>query len=145
MGKRAGLRPELIVLIVGAIGIAIVYVAWSFWTAVVGASRPAERPLASSESECDEIATARVVDAAAASGLVENAAIRDGGLVLVMRRRAFEAMTHRDQARLVVAYDCQIAGDGHHLTRIRIRSSLNGADMAVFESPDLLRLRPEHQ
>lgn len=128
----------------GAFALAIVFVLVMYAVSNCGGNGPEAprnvEPL-STDYPCNMTETLRAVNAATSTGLVREAEIADGGLVLVVRGNDLRRMTSAEREVLAAAYDCQIAGDGSHLAKITFRTTPAGPDYAVYEATDLLRLR----
>jgi hypothetical protein len=93
---------------------------------------------------CDQGWSAGMVEAAQRAGVIEHMDFTRDGFVAVVDGPRFMTLSYPAKEQLAVALDCQIAQDGNHLTAVRFRRDLHGANLAEFRSGDLLRARARY-
>lgn len=113
-------------------------------TVFVTQNAPVAASTANGNRNCDPAWSGEMVEAAQRAGIIEHMDFTSDGFVAVVNGPRFLTLSYPAKEQIAVALDCQIAGDGNHLTTIRFRRDLHGANLAEFRSGDLLRARARY-
>lgn len=98
---------------------------------------------AASSAPCSQTVSRLRIGQAESNGLVQGTDFADRALVVIVRGSNFRRIDYAEQRNLAAAFDCAVAGEGSHLSAIRYRNTLHGADLARFDASDLLRARED--
>jgi hypothetical protein len=75
------------------------------------------------------------------AALVRGMTATPDGVIIVVRPRSWAGLDVAAQEVLAARIDCAVAGPGSHVSAVRFRYELSGADLAAFYAPTLLDLR----
>lgn len=95
-------------------------------------------------ASCDQDWASKMLTRAQATGIIERMDVKPEGFIAVVNGRLFESLSYSAKEQVAVAIDCQVAGDGKHLSSIHFRRSMHGEDLAEFKAADLLAARQSY-